>query len=353
MKTHIIDKGLLFGVIVLVIFLTNTKVVSQTTSSYDGIKIEEAEFNKKQFIYGEPISIYLKYSNTKAEINYYHKPMTYVNIKFFLKNITSGEVFDGQHHAWGSAGWSRDEMKKKPPSDRDSYFLPGESVYFPIPMGQFFGVVQLSDKKLYHNDITYSLRTVPIGEYELIFEYYLYPVDKKLTNSYTFKVLPVPDGEKTAFEKYIESSEYACNAHFDGNGNYSATHVLSYENFLQKFPNSVYSDHAYLNMVTESYYYAKGGPSISQRIEKFKEFLNYYGNIKNKQVKLEYIFWVPEFIKFVYPNDMHNQLDKFLKSIKNEDPKLSGLLIILSEERHQVMSLKNYAQERVDNEDKR
>jgi hypothetical protein len=193
--------------------------------------------------------------------------------------------------------------------------------------------------------LAYKLNGVPVGEYELTFEYDLYPVAKTIKATHRFKVLDVPLNEKEALQHYIRSTEYACKAHFYDERNYSAGHPDSYDNFLKKYPSSIYSNYAFLNMVTESYGYAQGGASLDERIKKFEEYLNYYPKLRNDNLRFLYVGYLPEFIKLIPGKDLMMELDNFLLKIKDDNPEISDHLIRSAMFFHKITGLTNYARQ--------
>lgn len=62
------------------------------------------------------------------------------------------------------------------------------------------------------------------------------------------------------------SDQPSMHAGLTGDRNYSKAHPDSYENFIADYPNSIYANHALMNMVIHVYSNAQGGPSQSDRI---------------------------------------------------------------------------------------
>jgi hypothetical protein len=264
-----------------------------------------------------------------------------------LKDIYTGKFILnlGEFPSNDATGSQLEKMKNvKPDSQREAY-RPNEFGFHAYEMEQFFGGEQLSDKKLRFSKLRYKLNAVPVGEYELTFEYDLYPGAKTIKATHRFKVLNVPPNEKDAFQHYIISTEYACKAHFYGERNYSSSHPDSYDNFLKKYPKSIYSNHAFLNMITESYGYAQGGAPLDKRIAKFEEYMNYYPKLRNDDLRLLYAANLPEFIKLIPGKEIMKELDNFLLKVKYDNPEISDMLIRSAMFHHHITGLTNYARQ--------
>jgi hypothetical protein len=313
-------------------------------NEHDGILVAASTANGTKFYYGEPFNLYFKFTNTKNSINYYYKPEVSINTRISLRNIQTGKSVRNTDTTpishYGSA--RRDIMSGKQPSGIDAY-QPNESGYDSYQINEYFGIEKLSDKRLRHNLLIYKLWAVPVGEYEFTFEYDLLPSKKTLKATHRFKVEAVPDKEQNAFRKYIQATEHAAKAHFDGDRNYSASHPDSYDNFIKDYSNSIYANHAYLNMVTESYYYAEGGVTMTDRIEKFKEFAGYYFKLRNDNMKILYVAYLPMFLKLIPGKDVRKELDLFLLKIKDENPEISDMLVSSASFYYKIKGLTNYA----------
>jgi hypothetical protein len=333
--------------ILLAVAINYTPILS-AQNNYDGILVQPSTANGTTFYYGEPFEIYFRIVNTKNSVNYYYRPGISVNTRVSLKDIRTGKFLPNlaelmPNHATGS----RLERMKTIKPDENRAYQPNEYSYHSYEMYQFFGSDKLSEKKLRHSMLIYKLRAVPVGEYELTFDYDLYPSGKTIKAIHRFKVLELPTKETEAFQRYIRSTEYACKAHFDGDRNYSAKHPDSYDNFIKDYPNSIYANHAFMNMITQSYSYAEGGPSLAERITKFEEYLVYYPKLRNDNLRVLYSAYLPEFIKLIPGKDIKKGLDSFLLKVKDENPEISDMLVRSAMFNHQITGLTNYA--RADN----
>lgn len=314
--------------------------------NYDGITVESSGTNGNSFYYGEPFNVYFKVKNTDNSINYVFKPEEYVNLKFSLKEVNSNSnVPNLEALVMNDLILNkRDRMKTKKPS-KSEYYSPMEEGYKAIMLLEYFGSDKLSQKKLRHSSLVYALKAIPPGEYELTIEYRLYPSDKVIKATHRFKILKIETKEQQAFQRYVSATEYACSSHFYGDRNYSASHPDSYDNFIKDFPKSIYATHAFMNMMTQSYYYAQGGPSLNERVAKFKEYLNYYPELVKNTKKMDYISYLPKMITLIPGKDLKKELDSFLLKIKDDNPEISDKLIRTAMFRHNITGLTNYARE--------
>lgn len=331
----------------LIIFLASTAVsyksMAQSAQQHDGIVITPSSVNNEVFYYGEPIFIYFNVTNTNNAPAFYHAPSPNTNYRLILKNLTTGEVKESRR--WLSHPRGAQQMH---PPTADKAYQPKEILIVQNLLNSNFAGDKLSEKMAYSYNLANKLIAVASGKYELTLEYHLLPSDKKILASHRFEIKEVPADQKAAFEQYVKATAYAANTYRrGGKGTYSATHPDSYENFLQRYPNSFYSTYAFMDMVKEVYIYPIAGEQTS--IEKFMQYATYFPHIEKSSLKMNYITFLPFTIANIPGNNLQGELDQFLRQeLIEENPELSTALISAAGEIvYQVKGLKNYAKETI------
>ncbi|MGB3776898.1 MAG: hypothetical protein WA960_00960 [Tunicatimonas sp.] len=159
-----------------------------------------------------------------------------------------------------------------------------------------------------------------------------------------FEVVTVPTNQQEAFQQFVKTTTYACNAHYYGEENYTQSHPDSYENFLRQYDKSPYGQYAFIDMVTQIYLYR--GVSADLRNEKFKTYYKFFPQINNSNLKIYYVAYLPMIVERVSGWNIKEKLDQFLKDqLIDEHPDISEALIAAAElyPRAKVEGLTNYA----------
>ncbi len=288
--------------------------VGQNRASYNGIEVRPAPTNAITFFYGEPINIYFEFSNSSQELKRYHKPLTWVNLDYYLKSKYDGKETRANINFWETGGHIRGSLQEEPTKDQS--YQPGEYGQYVIHVNDQFGSESLTQKQVSENhDLGKRLWSLPVGSYELVLKYFLFPSDKVLITSFAFQVVSLPAQEKAAFFQYVNTTVYASNAHFWANKNYSASNPDSYENFIKSHPNSLFAQYAFVDMVREIYNYP--GPSQAAKTAKYKEYFQYYPKLKKSNLKMDYLRFLPEFYSRIPGTDVKKELDAVLLKIKS------------------------------------
>lgn len=310
----------------------------QITSSFDGLILRPSSLNDNSFYYGEPFNIYFEILNAENVSKKYYKPQTGINYKLKLINLSTGRDIHSIGSDWYSWGDVRKKFASEPPSDYFSYKA-NEYLIFDINSGYHFGIEWLSNTE--RKSSAYNLKAVPIGQYELFFEYYLFPSNEIIKSSFRFEVKSIPNNEKAAFDAYVRATEYAFENNFWNKKSYNPDSPDTYEHFINKFPSSVYSEYAFLNMMTEIYHYPIVNESIRQ--QRFNDFADKFSTLKQrKNVQAAYVISLPSHMNASGGN-LYSKMDSFLVSIKKNDPILSKIVITISERTFKIKGLKNYA----------
>lgn len=324
----------------ILVLLVGNFVLAQELASYDGIYMKPSPINEETFYYGEPIYLHFNVTNQKNASNSYYVPQTFTNTQVNIRNRETGQLLleDG----WQQVSHRRSEWQNNLPSEQYA-FQPNESLIFQIYVNDQFGLVRLATPE-YYNALANRLRVLPIGKYELIFKYFLFPSSQVLVSRKNFEVVAVPTAQQEAFQQFIKTTTYACNAHYYGGENYSQSHPDSYENFLQKYDKSTYSQYAFVDMVTQIYLY-RGLPEALQN-EKFRIYYDYFPQIDNGNLKLYYAAYLPMIVERVPGWNIRDKLDHFLKDqLIRQHPDISQALIAAAKfyPRVKVEGLTNYA----------
>jgi len=316
---------------------------AQQINCYDGIELQTSTSNRENYFYGEPFQLYFELENTESSPKKFYIPFHGINFRVKLIDLNNNKEISINLDYWNINSSTRDRFRSTPPENVHS-FEGHEKIFLIIPMNSNFAKI-----KLIKNEITgistlrYNLFAIPKGEYELTMEYYLFPSDKILSSKIRFKIGNIPDDEKQAFENYIKATHYANENHYDGKRNYSPKHQSSYENFLRKYPSSIFSQYAMLDMTNEIYGYI--GPSSALKLQRYNEFLDYYCNITERNIMFYYAALIPKVCQRksrITKVETVNELDKHLQKLKN-DKNASQVLIQVSKRRYKIMGLKNYA----------
>ena len=182
------------------------------------------------------------------------------------------------------------------------------------------------------------------------------PGGKTLRISFPFDVVPTPENENDALQAYIATIDYAGEDLKQEENTYSAENANSFENFLIKYPESIYADHVYVNMM--NFYKITlllESRSITQYLEKSPEFLLFYPHLKNELVKINYLNSIHSIILRAMPEMYDEKVDEFLKMMEKDRPILSRDFIKTAKgnSKNKNIEFTNYAQQRVDNKNKR
>jgi hypothetical protein len=338
-----IDRiGRTFSTIIILLCVPDiwNRSSAQTVSSHDGVSIYSASTNTSTFYYGEPVVVYFQFINTTAQVKSYYKPQADVNLVYELKNKTTGNVLSLRNQI-SAAGQMRGAMKTKPPKNP---YKPNEYGYYSIALNEQFGTVLLSNSQIAgSNELVDKLVALPVGKYEMSLQYHLFPGDKSLKLRYEFEILPLDVAMEQELEQYVRSTVYSAKSHFYTGKNYSSRHADSFENFLSKNPKSIYANHAFLNMIIGIYHYAAAGPSNAERFQKFAEYVQYYSQLRNNTIKMDYVNYLPTAIKNQPNKNVKAELDAFLQKIKGENPEISKMLIRSALFEYDIQGLTNYA----------
>ncbi len=320
---------------------------AQSKVTFDGIEISAVETNSITYYYGEPVIMHFEFSNVTNNTKQYYKPSTGVNLTFLLRNKSNGKVVEPHLIFWSMGGHERSRMQNEPPSPDEAY-QPHEYGHYAVQLNEQFGTEALTDQAVaYNNNLSYRLAALPIGEYELVMKYLLLPVKREMIATFSFKVVALPQEEQEAFKQYVQASAYASNAHFWANNNYVASHKDSYENFLKRYPNSLFAQYAFVDMVKEIYTFA--GPSQTSKANKYKEYIEFHSKIKKSNLKMDYLRGLPYYVSLLPSTNAKDHLDKVLYKLKDEHPAYSKGLIRNAELRNKIKGLKNYASKKPSN----
>ena len=306
--------------------------------AYDGIYLKSSPINESTFYFGEPIYLHFDISNQKDVLNLYYIPQAYTNTQIELRDRETNQIVG--EVGWRGVSHRRDEWRGKPPSENYA-FQPQESLIFQVFLNDEFGSVKLTEPE-YYNALADRLKTLPVGKYKLTFKYFLFPSSEALVSRANFEVLEVPTAVQDAFNQYVKTTTYACNAHYFGENNYTQSHPDSYENFLRQYNDSPYSQYAFVDMVTQIYY-RKGMPENLQN-QHFKSYYEFFPKITNNNFKFYYAVYLPMVVQHTPGQQTKESLDKFLREqLVDEHPDLSEALIQAAKFYTKVEGLKNYA----------
>ena len=323
---------------IFVFLCSSCHCAAQATNKHDGLSIVALDINSSIFYYGEPIYFYFKAVNMTEDIKSYHKPSNVTNYSLHLTNLTTGEVEESRQwlsHPRGA------QLGSVPSGDRA--YRPKEKFIIKGLLNPLFADRKLNEQIVFSYNLANKLLAIEKGEYRLTIEYQLLPSDRIISTSFDFEIKAIPADQEQAFEQYVRSTTYAGHSYRrGGGGSYSATHPDSYENFLKKYPNSSYSDYAFVDMVNQVYIYPDQGKEAS--IEKFNQYLNYFPNIEQSSLKMEYITHLPFCVNAMPGDNLRVELDRFLRDeLSDEDIDLSTVLINVAKGMYQVEGLRNYA----------
>lgn len=333
-----------FNLMLLMFLGVICKVLAQDQDSYDGIIIKNSKINSESFYFGEPFRLFFDIENTLNEVNYYHLPYTGINIQFFLRDLSTGKIINNLQNDWNNADPFRANIQNSKPDEKIA-FQANEVRPFQMLVPEYFGLQRLSNKyeRFQHNDLVYKLQTLPVGKYEFILKYYLYPSSHVISASHVFEIKEVPSNEIESFKHYIETTEYACENHFWGTKKYSSKHPKSYENYIARFPESIYTEYAFIDMVQQIYSYY--GPPEDEMIAKYNEFINFYPKINRVNNKMLYGILLPDVVKKIPGKNVPKEMDKFLFKIKDEQAELSEITLNVAKNKN-IKGLKNYNKEK-------
>jgi len=343
-------KKIVFLTPLISIIFYGTLSIAQVSGQNDGIQIQIIDGKKSVYYYGEPFWIYIEAINKKNVANNYFKPDHAINCRITLENVNTGDIIKTNNDYWNYDVAARARQNQKNGKGLNvMLYQPKDKYYSPINMLQYFGSVLLLDKPILSGSrLTYNLNAIPVGSYELILEYHLFPSDKVVMLRYPFKIIKLPQNEKQAFEEYIEATLYAIKSGFWDKKNYNENAATSYEKFLNKYPSSIFAQYALMDMVTEVYIYPVAPESV--RKAKFQQYHNSFSKIKSTTLKMRYGLRLPKVLLLKNDNDIaktKSELDKFLS--KTADNYETSYVIIDHAKRLQNISgLKNYAKRQED-----
>jgi len=101
----------------------------------------------------------------------------------------------------------------------------------------------------------------------------------------------VPPKLVEARDQFIETTYYANESSYKGKQNYAPNNPNSYENFLSKYGHTVFADYAWIDMTITIY--SHPGPSATEMVKKWNEYLSHYSNIQYEDVRLNYVRKLP------------------------------------------------------------
>ncbi len=323
---------------------------AQDTDSARGIELRVMDFNRAQFYYGEPFRIFTKITNTKDTINDIWSYQVGVNFIVLLKNLDSGKEIRKKEFGFvdGFANQSEvDWYKTTPPPDSRKYQANEFTMYFPH-MGKNYGKIKLTPNPILGTSIVHTnLYALPVGNYEMTFEYYLYPFTEKLTVRHRFEILPLTYTQQLEFNAFVDAVHYANESYFWGTKDYDESHNLSLENFIKKYPRSIYTEPAKVILTTMVYLYPV--PNEQRRRKMLQEALDNDQYIKSPANKAWLAWSAPIMSKVIHeydPAKTIHHLDQVLQRWVKDDPYISDVLIIQANRKVQkVNSLKNYSLE--------
>jgi len=251
---------------------------------HDGIKIG-VDANRATYYQGEPFRIYFEIENLSSSVKPYYKPLGSPNLKYELKNLQTGQIIYSRKKTIQERFYTNGINEKL-------YIPPKMKAYESVHIGKKFGTVLLTSKPVTGSSITkYNLVAIPVGEYQLTLSYSLQPSDKVISATHKFKVLAPPTELMDARNQYIEAIYYANETGFNGKKNYSPGNPNSYENFLKNYGSTVFADYAWIDMIITIY--SHPGPSSTEMIKKWNEYINHYSSIEHEDVKLNYVQKLP------------------------------------------------------------
>lgn len=335
-----------FLVVILTLFIYQSQCKAQNTDILDGIYLKKSTVNRSVYYYGEPFHLYFELINKNNSNKGYYKFITpEINCKLTLTNTITGQVKNIDLGSDDISVKLRGSMKTADYNPQ-IHFGPNEKNYFILVMNKYFGSERKAEVRGY-SKLHHLFTVVPIGEYELTLEYYLYPDDQILSTKVTFKIVDLPSiQEKNAYKDFLQASINAHNAYSSG---YSENHKNSYNTFLKNHTNSLFTYYAYYHLIHKIY---RNKGQYSKKADIYDDYLNYYSKIKFQDLKVGYLATVPSVLKYqknsnTLKGSVNNKLDSFLNSSKNDDPLSSMILIKVAERQLNIKGLKNYAAERM------
>lgn len=295
----------------------------------DGISLRKLDTNRESFYHGEPVSFAFELKNNTPIEKKYWKMSTGVNVFYKLIDLKSNKEIGNSISDWTAFASIRENFRNTPYEGH--YFQPNEAYFFVIDLAADLSsdYFQKYTKGLkYRNTLSRNLVTLPIGNYKLIIEFYLMPSENKIQVQHEFAIQKLPSSEIEAYENFLESTVYAANSYYAGDNNYMPSADRSYETFMDNYPESLFSEYAFFNLINKVYHYG-GTNTISNedRRQKKEEFIsNKDFKLKNLIAKKAYIF--PQVLNGVKNIDKHKALEKQLMKLEEEDPILSDQISV-------------------------
>jgi hypothetical protein len=328
-------------ILIFLLFLFSA-IAAYAQSSYDGISIQASKSNRTSFYFGEPVSFIYSIKNNTDVPKFYWKKMTGVNIVYTLTELDNGKVVGSSELFWEMFRESRHHAKNTQPDETMS-FQPNEELLINIGLGLDIAVDGMINLK-YNDEIGFDLLHLPIGKYKLVVEYHLLPSGDKINAFHEFAIKELPEHEKEAFNAFIESTNYAAENNYFNKNKYDINNQKSYEVFISKYPESIFSQYAYSNLVNKIYRFGRIPVNENQKKKIYKEYLSHniitLPNLKVKQGRAAI-----KILRKPGMTGMNNEkvLEQLLTNFENEDPVISDELIILSEKILKIRGLRNKA----------
>ena len=329
-----------YRVIFTFLFIVFHINVSFSQSSYDEIEVSISASNSSKLYYGQPLTFLYSIKNSEDDVKYYWKKKTGINIMYTLIDIKSGAIIGNSENMWSMfAGHRNNVVNIKPPKDQS--FQPYQEILTEVVFG--FDIssnpIVENNKLKYFNDLGYDLLNLPVGKYRFEIEYYLLPGEEKITACHEFSVEPLPKEEEEAYKNFIVSTEYAA----ENKGSYSIGHKNSYENFLERFPNSVFAQYAYNNLVNKIYRFGDVPVSETQKKKIYSQYLN-NNVIARPHLKARQASAAVKILKKHKDFNRKEVLELQLSGLENEDPAISNMLIELAEKDLNIKGLQSKAE---------
>lgn len=329
-------------IIFSLLLLKLSEVNAQSRAS--DLSLELLNTNRKNYYYGEPISIQLEIKNHSDEPMYIHRVSSGINIKYSLFNLKNGQIVGDSQRYWRLYKEDRERIENTVPS---MPFLMGGGSF---TMSKSLATVLYGSNLLtYLEGIKYKttfidqLTTIPVGRYKLVVEFFLLPGEESIKDEYLFEVNPLPVKEREAYEEYLKATVYATNSWAFGGRNYQSSSSPSYETFIANYPESIFVEYAYFNLAENVYYYGLPTTSKEDRVAFYESFVMKEFNKSNLVGKKAHR--INSYLEFTKGVDKKKALDKMLIELQNFAPGLSDDVIEKSKKRQNIQGLQNRARQ--------
>lgn len=326
---------------IITIILTLVVQVASSQSLHDGISLRGLETNRHVYYYGEPIQIAFVAKNEDSNTKYYWEPLTGVNFLVEFLDLQKGKA---RKLSYGSTETPYDYWSVNPPPESAAYRA--EKVYVnTYNIGASFGYEQLiKTSSISSPTISDFTKVLPVGKYRVNISYNLLPGKEKLHTSFDFEVKLLPTEEQEALNVYLEAMKYASISHpFYGDKSYSSQHNNSLERFIEAYPDSRYTQHAYSILVNQIYWYYTENITIDRKRQEITRYLT-EDKVQLPELKFNMSRMASKFLEKEMVNGRKEEVaDKVLKNLNKEDPIISEILINQLGRKHNLKRLKNYA----------